>query len=98
MHWPRLYSALERFRGNEEIKWLPIITVSYVFPFLLSPAGGQLQSNTKYPSGWFSFCYNTSSESCTPVGTSKIEALVPCHTCITESETHDHQSTAVAPH
>lgn len=48
MHWPIFYSVLERFRGNQEIKCLPIITISHAFPFLLSLAGGQLQNNKKY--------------------------------------------------
>lgn len=46
--WPRFYSVLERFRGNQDMKWLPIISISYAFPFLLSLAGGQLQNNKKY--------------------------------------------------
>lgn len=48
MHWPRLYSVLERFVGIQETKQLPTITVSCAFPFLLSLAGDQLQNNKKY--------------------------------------------------
>lgn len=45
VHWPRFYSVLERFRGNQ--KWLQVITISYAFPLLLSVAGGQLQNNKR---------------------------------------------------
>lgn len=43
MHWHRFYSVLERFRGNQ--KWLQVITITYVFLFLSSVAGGQLKNN-----------------------------------------------------
>jgi len=94
MHWPRFFSVLERFRGNQEIKWLPIITIPYTFPFLLSLAGGYRQNkNNTVPFRLFFLLLQYSiRELLTDRNLQNGEPLVPYHIHLTEGETQDHQS------